>query len=310
MYTLLGAGGSIANEFASRLLEERLEVRLVSRHPKPMNGATVMQADLTNSEQTAAAIAGSSVVLLAPGLKYDIHIWEKQWPLIMQNTIDGCKRHGAKLIFFDNIYCLGKVVGPMTETSPINPNSRKGEVRAVIAQNLLNEIAAGNITAMIARSADFYGPNCKTSAFNSLVMEKFVKGKKAQCLLSDSLPHSYTYTPDCGRALRLLASSETAWDQVWHLPTAHPALNNREMIGLAAEYFGTRSSYQVLGKWMLRMAGIFSKLIRELNEMNYQNDSPYIFDSSKFERAFQFDPTSYREGIRQTVESYQEKKTV
>ncbi len=64
------------------------------------------------------------------------------WPAIMQNTIDACKTHNAKLIFFDNIYCLGKVNGSMTEESPFNPNSKKGLVRAAIATQLLNEIKA------------------------------------------------------------------------------------------------------------------------------------------------------------------------
>jgi hypothetical protein len=52
-------------------------------------------------------------VYLCAGLKYDIKVWKKMWPLVMQNTIDACKEHNAKLIFFDNVYCLGKVNGPM-----------------------------------------------------------------------------------------------------------------------------------------------------------------------------------------------------
>ena len=46
----------------------------------------------------------------------------------------------------------------MTEETPFNPRSKKGEVRAKIATSLINEWKAGALTAMIARAADFHGP--------------------------------------------------------------------------------------------------------------------------------------------------------
>jgi len=79
----------------------------------------------------------------------------------MVNTIEACKRTRAKLIFFDNVYMYGEVHVPMTEQTPYAPCSKKGAVRAEIATALMDEIKAGNLTAMIARSADFYGPNTK-----------------------------------------------------------------------------------------------------------------------------------------------------
>ena len=208
------------------------------------------------------------------------------WPVIMQNTIDACKEHKAKLIFFDNVYCLGKVNGPMKEDSPFNPVSKKGLVRAAIATQLLDEIKAGNITALIARAADFYGPACNTSVFNILVTDKQAKGKKAQYMVNASLPHSYTYTPDCGKALWLLSQRDDAFNQIWHLPTAHPALTGEELIGMAAKEFGIEPEYTILSKGYMRFGGLFNKQVKELYEMLYQNDSEYIFDSSKFENAF------------------------
>ena len=119
----------------------------------------------------------------------------------MGNTIEACKRAHAKLIFFDNIYMYGKVSGPMTEDTSFNPCSKKGEIRAQIATTLLNEVKAGKLNAMIARSADFYGPHARTSVANVLVFDKFAKGAKASWLVNDSVPHSYTYTPDAAKSL-------------------------------------------------------------------------------------------------------------
>jgi nucleoside-diphosphate-sugar epimerase len=304
MHTILGAGGAIAHELTNVLIANNQSVRLVSRNPKPVNGASIKSADLTNKEQTSAAVKGSSIVYLCPGLTYDSKVWAKMWPAIMQNTIDACKEHNASLIFFDNIYCLGKVSGPMKEDTPFNPISKKGAIRAAIATRLLDEIKAGNITAMIVRSADFYGPNCRTSAFNLLVTDNFAKGKKAQYMINADLKHSFTYTPDCGRAIWLLSQRKEAFNQIWHLPTAHPALTGKEMIELAAKEFGIEPKYTILSKGYIRLGGLFNKLVKELFEMLYQNESEYIFDSAKFENAFDMKATPYEEGVKQTVLAY------
>ena len=156
------------------------------------------------------AIAGSSVVHLLAGLPYDHKVWAETWPRIMANTIEACKRAGAKLIFFDYVYMYGRVAGAMTEDTPFNPCSRKGEIRAKVAASLIDEWKAGGLTAMIARAADFYGPNAKTGIANVMVFEPMSKKQKAMCLVSESLPHTYTYTPDAAEAVMTLAASDSA----------------------------------------------------------------------------------------------------
>jgi hypothetical protein len=174
MYTILGAGGSVSNEFVKLLAARNLPFRTVSRHAATSPGAAESKAaDLTKHEQTLEAVAGSEVVFLLVGLKYDHKAWAEQWPRIIDNTVDACKRAKAKLVFFDNVYMYGKVNGPMTESTPYNPVSRKGEVRAQIATSLEKEWKSGELTAMIARSADFYGPASKNGIANALVFEPF-----------------------------------------------------------------------------------------------------------------------------------------
>lgn len=62
IYTILGAGGIIAKELTSVLLENGKQVRLVSRKVQAVDGASVMAADITDPLQTRRAISGSSVV--------------------------------------------------------------------------------------------------------------------------------------------------------------------------------------------------------------------------------------------------------
>ncbi|OQP67726.1 NAD-dependent epimerase/dehydratase family protein [Niastella populi] len=302
IHTIFGAGGAVSDQLLPVLLNNKENVRLVSRTVKQIDGVESVAADATNYQQTLQAIKGSSVVYLLIGLPYDIRVWRAQWPVIMTNVINACKETGAKLIFFDNVYMYGKVNGWMTEETPFNPCSKKGEVRAGIAGQLLQETRAGNLQAMIARSADFYGPvGFKTSVPNLLVIQNLLKGKKSQWLGSADQPHSITYVPDAAKALYLLANKPEAFGETWHLPTSSELITGRRFIQQAAALMQKPDGVTVIPNWMLSLAALFNVTMKELKEMNYQNEYPYLFSSEKFNKAFGFTPTSYEEGIKETV---------
>src|SRR5450631_3423982 len=220
MITILGAGGPISNELVKLLAARNRPFRLVGRRPRATPGATeTIAADLTDKEQTVRAVAGSNVVYLLVGLKYDHKVWQEMWPRVMSNTIEACKRAGAKLVFFDNVYMYGRVTGPMTEETAFGPCSVKGEIRAKLATSLIGEWKSGGLSGLIARSADFYGPHAGNGVPNVLVFEPLSKGKKPSWLVNDSVPHSLTFTPDAARGLVELSGRPSAWNQTWHLPT-------------------------------------------------------------------------------------------
>jgi nucleoside-diphosphate-sugar epimerase len=305
MVTILGAGGAIGNELVKELTARNEPIRVVSRNPKPVPGvAETVAADLSNFDDTLKAVSDSRVAYLVAGLKYDLKVWRELWPRIMRNAIEAAKRSNARLVFFDNVYMYGKVDGVMTEATPFRPCSKKGEIRAEIATMLLNEIKAGNLTALIARSADFYGPRVRTAIPNTLVFDKLVKGAKAMWLVNDSVRHSFTFTPDAARSLVLLADTESAWNQTWHVPTAPDPPTGKEFIELVANEFGTQPKYRALTRPMIWVAGWFDTTIRELYEMLYQYEFDYVFDSTKFMKAFHFQPTSYPEGVHRTAQAY------
>ena len=307
MNTILGAGGAIGNELVKLLAAKNQPFRLVGRNPQATPGATETRAaDLTDKDQTIRAVAGSSIVHLLIGLKYDHKLWAEMWPRVMSNTIEACKRAGAKLIFFDNVYMYGKVSGPMTEKTPFNPCSKKGEIRTKIATTLINEWKSGSLTGMIARAADFYGSDTRNGVPNLLVFEPFAKKQKASWLLDDSVPHSYTYTPDAAQCLVQLAERLNTWNQTWHVPTTPNPPTGKEFINLAAKEFGVAPKYRVLSRSMIRIAGLFNPLVRESYELLYQSDSPYLFDSGKFASEFGFPGTPYADGMRATAASFKQ----
>jgi nucleoside-diphosphate-sugar epimerase len=304
MQTILGAGGIIGTELAKSLPNYTDRIRLVSRNPKKVNLTDdLVSADLLDAVQTLHAVQGSEVVYLTVGLPYNIKTWQSQWPIVVQNVIDACKKQNARLVFFDNVYAYGRVNGWMTENTALNPSSKKGEVRKKIADMLREEVAGGKLKAIIARAADFYGPNTPLSVVNIMVFGNFKKGKKALWLINDKVKHSLTYTPDAGKATAMLGNTESAYNQVWHLPTDRNVLTGKEFIERVAAEFKLSPRYRVLPRWMVQMAGFFNGNVRESVEMLYQNDSDYLFDCSKFDKAFDFKATSYSQGIQETVKS-------
>jgi nucleoside-diphosphate-sugar epimerase len=303
LHTLLGANGTIATELLPILFKNNEAVRLVSRNPKPVQGAETVKADVLDYEQVLQAVAGSHVVYLLVGLEYNFKVWRTSWPLIMRNVINACKATGAKLIYFDNIYMYGKVAGKITEETPFKPVSKKGEVRAQVDTMLLNEMKAGTVKAVIAKATDFYGPRCSDkSAPGLLVFERMKKGQTAQSFVAANQPRSYSYTPDCAMGLYLLATSDVAIGQVWHLPTALPAPTGQGFIDIAAKYMQAKNKVQVLPKFLLKVVGLFNPFMKELYEMLYQWEFPLELDSSKFEKAFNVKPTPYEQGIKETAE--------
>jgi nucleoside-diphosphate-sugar epimerase len=239
-HTILGAGGSIGNALTYEILKSKESVRLVSRSNYSITGAESFKADISSYEETLNSVKGSDVVYLLAGIPYDRKIWTKLWPKIMKNVIDACKNVGAKLIFFDNVYMYGKVEGKMTEETPYFPISIKGEIRATIANMLNVEMRHNNLQAIIARSADFYGPYASnTSVLYFLAIEKMMKNKKAQWLVDDTKIHSYTYTMDCAKALNLLCNKNECYQQVWHLPTYNPAITGKEFININCKKIGS-----------------------------------------------------------------------
>jgi nucleoside-diphosphate-sugar epimerase len=305
MQTILGANGAIANNLVRVLPAYTDKIRLVSRNPQRVSPATeVMGADLLDAVQTDQAVAGSDIVYLTAGLPYNIKVWREQWPVLMNNVIEACTRHSAKLVFFSNVYPYGRVQGWMTEETPFNPVSKKGEVRAKIELRLLEQVREGNLQAMIVRGADFYGPATPLSFLTMMLFENYAKKKNAQWLMRDDVRHSFTYTPDAGNAMALLGNTPHAYNQVWHAPTDGNVLTGKEFISLTAKAYGVQPDYLVLKKWMVRLGGLMDGNIREVVEMLYQNDAEYLFDSSKFEKTFGVSPTSYAEGIAETVRAY------
>ena len=304
MQTILGAGGPIGTELAKALQEYTSEIRLVSRNPEKVNETDqIFVANLLDPVQLESAVKGSAIVYVTIGFEYSKKVWRQNWPKFIRALIEICEKETCKLVFFDNVYMYDKEhLNPMTEDAPVNPPSKKGEVRAEIAEMIMMHAKAGRLKALIARCADYYGPSTEgNSILTEMVFKPFEEGRKANWLGSDKFRHSFTYTLDAARATARLGNTEKAYGQVWHLPTASNPPTGKEWIEAIAAKMKVQPRYQVAPKFLVRILGLFMPIMRESVEMLYQYDRDYVFDSSKFEREFDLHPTSYEDGIDEII---------
>lgn len=304
MQTILGSGGVISRELADSLREYTTDIRLVGRNPQAFHESNeLVSADLTNAKDTLRAVEGSEVVYLVVGFPYSYKKWQEMWPVAMKNVIEACKAHGTKLVFFDNIYMYDpEYLDNMTEDTPHKPSSKKGSVRKQIIDMLMKDVENGSLTALIARCADYYGPGIeRNSMLTETVFNKFAEGSKANWLGPLNFKHSFTYTPDAGKATAILGNTSDAYNQTWHLPTAGSPLTGQEWIDTIAKGFDVKPKTMILTPFIAGLMGIFIPVMKELKEMMYQYDRDYIFNSDKFERRFNFTPTSYTDGIAHVI---------
>jgi nucleoside-diphosphate-sugar epimerase len=295
--TIIGGNGTIGKMVAAELHKMNIPVRIASRNPKPVNqDDEIFTMDVLNEQSTENSIKGSSVVYLILGLPYKSKIWLNEFPKAVENVIKACKKEGAKLVYFDNVYMYGFVDGWMNETTPNRPSSVKGKARQIAADLILDAVKKMEIDAMICRSADFYGDY---PAFDVIkqIAEKLKKGKSAQLLISADKKHSLTYIPDAAKAVAYLGQQTEAYNQIWHLPTDPNPLIGKELVELVAEVLQVKPRYSVIPKGILNFISIFNSTMKELLKLSYQWEKDYLFSSKKIEETYGLKATTYKNGI-------------
>lgn len=306
MQTILGAGGGAGAELAKALAAFTSSIKIVNRNPKKVNPSDqLVQADLSNALMLDEAVSGSEIVYVTIGFEYKLSVWKEAWPKFMNNLVESCKKHKAKIVFVDNIYMLDKnSLSNMTEETAIIPACKKGEVRKEVFNILMRAVHRGEVEALIARGADFYGPNVEGSYLTQTVIKNLMKNKNPQWLGNPDKIHSFTYSKDIGKALSLLGNSPDAYNQIWHLPTTEKKLTSRQWIEIIMIEMKYQKKIKALPTKVMGALGLFVPVLKELKDISYQLDNDYFFNSSKFNRKFNFTPTDPEAGIAETVSSF------
>jgi nucleoside-diphosphate-sugar epimerase len=308
LHVVFGTGAvgmSVMDELVQR---SPRRVRMVnhSGRARVPHGVEVVGGDATDEAFAREASEGASVVYFALNPPYDK--WPELFPGLQAGVLEGAASAGAKLIAMENLYMYGPTDGrPITEDLPYAPNTRKGRVRAMMSEELMEAHRSGRVRVAIGRASDFFGPRVLTSAAGEQVFGRAVEGKSAQVAGDPDQPHTYTYVPDIGKGLVVLGEREEALGRAWHLPSPE-TLTTRQFVEMIFEEVGKPARIQAAPKIVLRALGLFNPAIRETIEMLYEFEEPFVVDDSRFEREFGEQATPLREAIQHTVRWYREQR--
>ncbi|AKF10293.1 Nucleoside-diphosphate-sugar epimerase [Sandaracinus amylolyticus] len=296
---VLGAG-QIGTAVARFLAERGHRVRLVARSGgAAIPGVERVRGSVADPAFAAECARGAEVVYSATNVPYDR--WHRELAPLVEGAIVAAKSAGARLVVLDNLYAFGRMGGaPMGPEGPFEPCSRKGVLRKQLAERVLAAHHAGEVEAVIARASDFVGPEIVGAHLGERFFTRVLAGSPGECLGDADLPHAFTYGRDVVRGLAALGRAPDVAGRIWHLPTLE-ARSMRAWGEALGRELGVDVRITKLAGWLLAIAGVVVPIMRELREMTYQWEAPYLVDDSAFRRVLGIEPTPFDEQVRATA---------
>lgn len=300
--------GQVGLSLAARLAGLGLAVRTVSRQRPAALAADVdwRAADLTDVEAATDAAKGASVIYQCLNAPYTR--WPELFPPLQRSVLSAAERGGALLVTLENVYGYGPTGGaPMTEDTPLAATTSKGRTRAAMTAELLAASEAGRVRIAIGRAADFFGPGATDSVVGARVFGNAAAGKRADFIGNSHLPHTYSYVPDIAAGLATLGTDERAAGQTWHLPGPE-TVTTRALLDLVAVQVGHRVGIRTVPAFAVRCLALVNPMMRELAEMSYQFEQPFVLDTSKYDATFGAVATPLETAVTDTLAWYRARR--
>jgi nucleoside-diphosphate-sugar epimerase len=303
LHVVFGAG-QVGRVLAARLTGLGLSVRSVSRQRAPalLDGVDWRAADASDPDAATDAATGAAVIYQCLNAPYTN--WPERFPPLQRGVLTAAERTGALLVSLENVYGYGSTGGePLTEELPLVATTVKGRTRAAMTQELLAAAETGQVRIAIGRASDFFGAGVTESSLGERVFANALSGRRADFVGNPDLPHTYSYVPDIAAGLATLGTDERAVGGVWHLPGPE-TITTRQLFDLLAGDVGHPVGVRTLPKLAVRALGLFNPMMRELAEMAYEFDEPFILDTAKYESTFGTAGTPLATAIAATVAWY------
>jgi nucleoside-diphosphate-sugar epimerase len=312
MKHLIFGTGPLGRATMNALLTRGEQVQMVNRSgamPNIPSSVKVIKCDAYNLESAEEATRGASIIYNCTAPEYSTKLWTTQLPILWGNILESAASANAKLVIGDNLYMYDQAGTNIHEGLAMQSSTGKGKARIAAAQQMLEAHKRGLVQVAFARGVDFFGAYATNqSQFGSRVIPPMLQGKAAQMLGNLEIPHSMTYINDFGTALALVAAEDSAYGQAWHVPNA-PAISRRAMLEMVAQVIGQPLKVQIMPKFFMSALGLFISPLREVGEMMYQFEQPYIVNHDKFVQKFSDIHTPLETALEETVNWFRNPET-
>ncbi|WP_339834933.1 SDR family oxidoreductase [Paenibacillus sp. FSL R7-0272] len=305
LHVVVGTG-PLGMAVMEQLLLRNKKVRMVNRSGEIDSSANVevVRGDATDDLEFSKACSGASVIYHCAKAPYKE--WPEKFPPIMDGVIHAAITENARVVYADNLYMYGQTKSKISEDLPNRATGRKGMTRANMAETLMDAHNKGKVKAVIGRASDFYGPGVLDSALGERVFGAVLDGKPSEVLGNIDLPHTYIYIKDFAKGLVELAEDNDSYGQIWHIPSAETT-TTREIIARIYRLKNQEPKFRVAPKFFVNVMSLFNSDMRELKEMLYLYEAPFVVDTEKYERKFKKNVTSHDEAILETLAWFEQR---
>ncbi len=301
-FLVVGAGAT-GSGVARELVGRGHEVTVVTRRGSgpELDGITRVAVDATDVAALSSLAGGTSAIFNCANPPY--HRWLEEWPPLAHALLRSAEHSGATLVTLSNLYAYGRPQGLMTIDHPLTATYAKAQVRAQMWRDALSAHHDGRLHAVEVRASDYIGANSQTM-WGERVIPKVLKGRSVSVLGDPDAPHSWTYVGDVSATLVAAALDSTSWGQAWHVPT-NLARSSREVVADLAEAAGVGDvRVTAVPRALLRVAGLFSPIMRELPKTLYQFEQPFVMDDSSSRAHFGLEPTPWADVLANTLSPF------
>jgi len=300
LHVVFGSG-PLGKWTARELVKQGKTVRMVNHSgiaDRLPEGVELVAGNAFDAAKNTAVTRGAAVIYQCAQPRY--YEWVEKFPAMQAAIVTAAAANSARLVVGDNLYMYGDTRGvPIREDLPYQPHTRKGKLRAEMANAILEAHKSGKIQAAIGRASNFFGPDDHT--VTDYAIYPAVTGKSANLLGRVDQPHTFSYVADFGRLLATLGMHEAAFGQVWFTPS-NPPVTQKELIGMLEDELGHPVRTMVAGAGMMRFLGLFNREMAETVEMMYEWTGPFVVDTTKAEKAFGWKATPLKDALHATLD--------
>lgn len=301
---VVGATGGIGRSTVKTLREEGHEVRVLVRSKEKgekyfsdIEGVGIIEGDASKSVDLENALSGFDHLFYCVNIPYTD--WEDRAIDLLKPSLNAAANMNAKFVLPGNVYVYGRAQkNPVDEDHPWNTHTKKGKIRIEMEKMIKNSGAKW----AIIRFPDFYGPFV-INGFSEMLYVNALKNKNMKWIGEMDVPLEYIYIEDAGKAMAIAGTSVKSDGKEFNVP-ATDTITNREYLNMIKKEAGSSSKFQVMKSgFFFKMLGLFSGIIKEVEEMLYLKEEELILSGRRFKEAFGYLPsTSYENGIKKTFE--------